>query len=85
MCALMLGAAQVGQAKDSFITKLEDVPRSTPGYLKVLIPMRVIMKLALMKLALMKIINKNIASMGCIPGLTEDLLMSFMYVRKHCK
>ena len=53
------------------IYELEDVPRSTPGYWKVLDPIR-----AIMKLAIMKINNKIIASMVCIQKLTKELFRS---------
>ena len=51
--------------------KLEDVPRSTPGYWKVLDTIR-----AKMKLAIMKLNNKIIESMVCIQKLSKELFRS---------
>jgi len=55
----------------AFYIRLEDVPRSTPGYWKVLDPIR-----AKMKLAIMKLNNKIIASMVCIQKLSKELFRS---------
>ena len=49
-------------------SRLEDDPRSTPGHSKVLDPIRAIMKLMV------------IASMVCVPGLTEELLRCYVDV-----
>ena len=50
---------------------LEDVPRSTPGYWKVLDTIR-----AKMKLAIMKLNNKIIVSIVCIQKFSKELFRS---------